>query len=289
MLMASSGFLAVTMQDQKDKVIDKALRAGVVISALDSKGLYAEATPGSRPEDAVGYPTGSSRMAKAAQDYNSYEISELPFRLDTLNEPMENLAESTGGIFYHNNNDLAAGFRKLGDPPEWTYRLAFHAEGSEGYHKLKVVVHKDVVQARPGYFLAPETESLQARIDREMTLDEAVSEFPMEIAAEQEKSGVAILVKVDISKLRFEKTGDRRTQKLAFVTSLTDAKGRVVAAKESTMDFALTDATYGKLAAQGIKAKVTFAVPAGAYKLRQVSEEALDGKMACVSHVISVK
>ncbi len=287
MILASSGFLAVSMQEQKDQIIDRALRANVVVNALDSKGLYAEAPPGSRPEDAVGYPTGSARMARGAQNWTMFETVEMPMRLDTVDEPLANLAEGTGGLFYRNNNDLDAGFRKLGEP-EAAYRLSFKADSAEGFHKLKITVKGDTVQARPGYLVAAEKETLQAKIDREMTLDDTLSQFPMQVSAVQEKVGVTVVVNVDISKLRFDKNGDRQVQRLSFVTALTDVRGRVVAAKESTMDFSLTEATFKRLAASGVNARVSFDVPAGAYKLRQVSEEALDGKMACVSHVIRV-
>lgn len=293
LIMASSGFLTVSMQEQKDKIVDKALRAGVVISALDSKGLYSEETPGSRPEDPVGYATGSDRLRKANQVWTTEEITELPFHLDALNEPMENLAEGTGGVFYSNNNDLAAGFRKL-DEPEVSYRIGFRPEGvaADGsYHKLKITAKKYPVHARPGYFAPaePTTESLQSRIDREILADDTVAGFPVGIALEHSKASVAVIASVDISRLRFEEKGGRRVQRIAFTTALIDAHGKIAAAKESFMDLSLTEATYKRLAASGLNAKISLQVPPGTYRLRQVSEEALDGKIACSSHMIAVK
>ncbi len=52
LLLASSGFLAGPNQELKDKIIDRALRSDVVINALDAKGIYGEALPGVRPQDA---------------------------------------------------------------------------------------------------------------------------------------------------------------------------------------------------------------------------------------------
>lgn len=87
------------MQEQKDRLIEKALRAGVVISALDSKGIFGEEPAGLRPEDPVGYdPTPQGR--RAAQRQQTYQTIESPLRLDTLNEPLWNLAEGTGGVFF---------------------------------------------------------------------------------------------------------------------------------------------------------------------------------------------
>jgi hypothetical protein len=85
------------------------------------------------------------------------------------------LPRTPGGGLYQNNNDLAAGFRRLGDPPEITYRISFRPDGvtpDGSYHKLKVksahAKRNFSMQASPRY-VAPnekeETESLQAKID----------------------------------------------------------------------------------------------------------------------------
>ena len=78
-------------------------------------------------------------------------------------------------------------------------------------------------------------------------------------------------------------------QRIVFTTALIDAQGRFAAAKEGQMDLALTETTYKRLASSGVNAIVSLAVPAGVYKLRQVSEEAVDGKLACSTHSIEIK
>jgi len=291
-IMASSGFLTATMQENKNQVIERALRQNVVISALDSKGIFGEEPPGLRPEDPVGYsPTPGGR--RAAMNQLAYQTIEEPIRLDTLNDPMANLAEGTGGTFFHNNNDLNAGFRKLGEPPEVSYRLSFQPDGiaqDGSYHKLRVSVKGYTVQARPGYF-APKAqpETLEAKLDREVNADDIVTDFPIGIAVENGKSAVAVIVSVDISKLRFSKEDDRQKLRIVFVSALMDDAGKLVAAKKGTMDFALTEASLKHLIATGVNAKITLQAPPGIYKLRQVAEEALDGRLACSSHRIQVQ
>ena len=54
LLLASSGFLAATLEQQRDQIINRALQAGVVINALDSKGLYGYLPPGVRDVPLVG-------------------------------------------------------------------------------------------------------------------------------------------------------------------------------------------------------------------------------------------
>jgi VWFA-related protein len=294
MIMASSGFLAGTMQAQKDQVIGRALHADVVISALDSKAIFGEEPAGLRPEDPVGYlPTPGGRQAAGHQW--TYQTIETPLRLDTLNDPLWNLAEGTGGVFFHNNNDLAAGFRKLGNTAEVTYRLSFRPDGvaADGsYHKLKVTAKGYSVQARPGYFAPSEKdagETLQSKIDREIMAEDAVSDFPVRIAIDPGTAALSVIVSVDISKLRFSKQGDREVQKIAFVSALIDVQGKIAVAKEGLMDLSLTEATYERLKLTGVNAKISLQAPAGSYKLRQVSEEGVDGRIACSSHAVEIK
>ena len=212
---------------------------------------------------------------------------------------MADFAEATGGIFYHNNNDLIAGFRELGTPPEVTYRISFRPDGvvpDGSYHKLKIrITHAKgnySLQARPGYF-APseeaETQTLQAKIDREILADDTVTGFPVGIAVQRGNGTLSVVVKVDISKLRFAKQGDRQIQRIAFTTALIDAEGKIVAAKEGSMELALTEATYKRLSSTGVSAVLTLPASPGLYKLREVAEEAVDGKLACSTHAIEIK
>jgi VWFA-related protein len=70
-------------------------------------------------------------------------------------EVLADLAYGTGGIFFHNNNDLKEGFRRTSEPPEFVYVLGFAPQKLDGkFHKLKVKVAnpKLTVQARQGYY-----------------------------------------------------------------------------------------------------------------------------------------
>ncbi len=292
LLLASSGFLAAPQEELKNKIIDRALRAGVVINALDAKGIYSEAQPGVRPQDG-GFTETLSGSTAGANAWIRYETTEMPVRLQALSEPMGTLAAGTGGVFFHNNNDLNAGFRELGNAPEVIYRMTFRPEGAVdgSYHKLKIVVNgkNHSVQARPGYFVQASEESLQTKIDREILAEDTKQEIPVQIAVEQSGANVSVVLHVDISKLRFVQQDDRRVQHILFTTALVDAQGKIAAAKEGEMDLALTEATFKGLLTSGLKAIVHLPVSAGPYKLRQVSAETVDGKLACSTQALQVR
>ena len=75
---------------------------------------------------------------------------------------MAELADGTGGTFFHNRNDLDAGFKALTEPPEALYLLEISLDGVKAdgkYHRLKVKVDREgmELQARQGYS-APKAE-----------------------------------------------------------------------------------------------------------------------------------
>jgi VWFA-related protein len=290
LLMASSGFVGGSLELQQDKIIEQAVHAGVVINALDAKGLYDQMSPGPRP----GAPLGVTSIA------NTLELgSQLMF----VNAAMADLAHGTGGVFFHNNNDLNAGFHQLGLPPEVTYRMSFSPEGviADGsYRKLKVkLVHSGSysIEARPGYF-APEktaaTETPQSQIDRAVVASDTLSGVPAGLSIQVEKPAanqrtLSVTVHLDVSKLPFSTQNDRKTQRITFVTALLDAQGKMVAAKEGRMELALKDATYNQFASTGVNAKLSFEIIPGVYHLREVVQEAVGGNMTSSTTSVDVR
>ena len=78
--------------------------------------------------------------------------------LSLSENPMAELAHATGGTFFHNSNDLGAGFKKLTEVPETVYVLEIPLDNRKpdgNFHPLKVTVGRPgmQVQARPGYFI----------------------------------------------------------------------------------------------------------------------------------------
>jgi hypothetical protein len=75
---------------------------------------------------------------------------------------MSELADGTGGAFFHNSNDLGAGFKSLTDAPEVVYLLELSPDVVKpdgSYHRLQVKVDREGMrlQARQGYS-APKQE-----------------------------------------------------------------------------------------------------------------------------------
>jgi VWFA-related protein len=72
---------------------------------------------------------------------------------------MAELADGTGGTFFHNSNDLDSDFKALIEAPEVVYVLELSLDKVKpdgNYHSLKVNVDREGVQlqARRGYFMS---------------------------------------------------------------------------------------------------------------------------------------
>lgn len=302
LLLASSGFLTATLEQQRDQIISRALQSGVVINALDSKGLYQWQE--AHTKDVPLTQMFGISSVKAGIDHNNFETTQMGLRLEVMNEPLAALTEGTGGNFFHNSNDLTAGFLGLGAPPEVVYRLSLRPQDvvADGrYHRLKVtVVHAphQSVQARSGYFapaepVAHEAESVPSKFDQEVTAADIIDDFPVDVSAQFGKPSnggttLFVLASVDISKLHFTKQGDRLKQTIRFLSALKDEQGAIVTAKEATMELSLKESTYNRLAKTGLNSKLALQAAPGTYSVREVVEESAERKLACSTHTIQI-
>lgn len=147
-ILVSPGFLLESdaLHDISE-IIEKAIRADVFISAIDTRGL-----DGIDPSRDI-QQKGSRDLAFASMKSQMavMEATELP-------AVMSDLAEGTGGSFIHNTNDFYGGLQSLLAPPEFTYVLGFkpNALKPDGhFHQLTIKVPKRadlILQSRRGYY-----------------------------------------------------------------------------------------------------------------------------------------
>ena len=288
LVMVSSGFLSGALEYEREDIVNRALRGDVVINSLDAKGLYTQDM-----DMPVGGMPVRSRIARQSQGIRPQAES---------NDTMAILSASTGGLFFHDNNDLDLGLRELGLLPEYWYSLAFVPPGAPDgkYHTLKVRLKLSrgyEVQARPGYVAAavkpadPPPE--ERRIDQEMlsagTLDEVPVIFSTEPATTPPgRPGVHVVLHLDIAHLQLVNGSGMHTDQLTIIAALFDAAGSFVTGKECEIDFDMKDDTYNKLA-PGTTAGLTLNAPPGKYRLRGVVREANQGKFTASSQPVEVK
>jgi VWFA-related protein len=262
LVVLSRGFVTGGMDGEKSAIVNAALRAHIVLNALNTEGL-------------------SASLAR-----------NLVLRQTVLEEMMAGVTTATGGQYIKNNNDLTGALATLSKQPEVSYTLGFvpAREPDGNYHTLRIRLkngHGYEVGARQGYMsekVKPAAETAQRRIDDAVLSTQDVSEIPatlhLTLPDVKTNGRVAATVTVDPNQLRFLKKSGRNMQELTFVMVLENASGDYLAGKQAVMDLALTPQKLASMQATGIKAVMTFAAAPGKYSIRAIVREAGQNKIA---------
>lgn len=148
LILISPGFLSTSADGMslKSQILDEAAQSNVTVSALDARGLYTTNLDASQHGENSAYALATGQSSQNHRE--SMSINE---------DVMAELADGTGGTFFHNSNDLEGGFKSLAIAPEFIYLLELSLQNIKPngtYHHLKVKVdQKDLhLQARRGYF-----------------------------------------------------------------------------------------------------------------------------------------
>ena len=298
LIMASSGFFSESrkIQASVDKMIDGAIHAGIIINSLDAKGLYAGNgdLSDSAPERIL------SPMSPLVAYAESLPLAES----DVAGDSMAALAYGTGGKFFHNNNDLDSGVRQMAELPEASYVIGFspdEVKDNGAYHNLKVKLpnHHDVnVNARPGYFALTKQEALPGvkfqKLNREVMAPDTLTEIPAEVTTQSGtlatgESALKVVVHVPGHSLYFKKINKLHNERLIFITALFDAQNHYLAGTELVMEMTLKDATFTQISHDGVDAKATLQAPPGMYRLRQVVQEVVGGRISATTREVEIR
>jgi VWFA-related protein len=293
-VLVSPGFLTSTYEYEVSEVIDKANHANIFINTLDGRGLYTIDPIGDITQD----PPLRANAATSGLSLQ-YRITEQQVQSEVLSD----LAYSTGGFYFRNNNDLDAGFRTTAAEPEVSYLLAFvpsNLKNDGKFHTLSVKLttkEKYTVQARRGFF-APkrgETPEQLARQDIEDALfsQEEQQSLPIQLHLQYYKSDAAnaklsVLTHVDLTKVGFEKSQGRNWDNLTIVAALFDRNGNFITGEEKTLELRLKDATLQRLDQTGVTVKTNFDVKPGGYLVRLVVRDSKAAQLSARNGVVEI-
>lgn len=286
----SDGFLFKTMQYEMDGLIEAALRANVVINALDTKGLLAylpfATTSGSIPQMMTAGPRNDS---PALEDtINQYQRTSDNIAGDTLSE----IADGTGGLFVHNSNNMESGIEKTTGLNTPSYLLGFspaQVKRDGRFHTLKVklVNAHFSLQARRGYFaprggqvVAPQQEQMEQAVFSQT----APQGLPIQMSTRSTKlspgaSSLRVAVDADMSSVHFTKEGPNNADDVTVFVVVFDADGNLVTAKRQFVKLRLPDAALAQLRRSGGEADVSLAIKPGKYLVRAVMGESASNKL----------
>ncbi|HEV1995320.1 MAG TPA: VWA domain-containing protein, partial [Candidatus Acidoferrum sp.] len=284
LVLVSPGFITTTMQSEASEMVDRATRANIVINTIDARGLYAPDVMGDiadPPRDTfrtVGYKTSYRVAAQFAQE-----------------EVLAQLANGTGGKFFHNRNDVDEAMREAGAAPAYSYLLGFSPQNLKidgRFHALKVALtskEKFEIQARHGYF-APKTltdpvEATKLEIQEALFSQEEIRDLPVELQTQffkkdDAQARLAVLTHFDVKGIHFRKLLGRNNDQLTIVTGIFDENGNFVTGLSKVVEMNLLDTTYTRLSRSGFTVKTSFDVKPGTYLVRLVVRDAVGAQMA---------
>jgi VWFA-related protein len=300
LVLTSSGFQTMSSEVAQDqsKLIDEALHAGIVINSLDARGLATDSVGGGISGPApVSLPVRMELM-----DFRD----ELAIRQRVVfSDPMAMISRGTGGRYFQNRNDLDTGLRELAAAPELSYVLGFLPEGLKpdgNFHRLKVELPELKglkLTTRLGYFApTPPAKTLPPepgdRLDAEVLGAATLAELKMRVVteakpAESKERILQIVVHVDAKDLPFRIRADRKAQTLRVVGVLFDAQGNYLTGQEVDADLALTEATLSRISARGMNVRLSLRASAGTHRLRVVTQELMEGRLAALSIPVEIR
>jgi hypothetical protein len=297
LVLASPGFLLVETRLEESTIIDRAIHANVTINSLDVRGLATETPDLSKP------PIQLAGGANASAYFSYRERMEHEI-FEAQSDVLAELADGTGGAFYHNNNDLDEGFRRVAGAPEYTYVLGFSPQNLRfdgSLHALKVALHNHAsldVEARRNYS-APRSIADPAAVSQEeireaMFSRDELQEFPVELHTEYFKSGsqsarLSLVARIDLRSLKFHKEEGRNRDDLTVAAGLFDHNGNYIAGTQKTVDLRIMDANLERWLNSGITVPASFEVKPGAYVLRLVVRDSTGQLMAAHNGVVEIQ
>jgi VWFA-related protein len=293
------------------RITDAGTRAGVVIYALDTRGLVATAAGRS----------ASSRMPVLASTFSARDILLRDGEYATR-DAMNALAADSGGFLVQGTNDLVSGLRRILKDTETYYLIAYESSNPRrdgAFRKLEVRLPdvRDLkIRTRKGYFAADDrrtnpggtgapgasdadsTRQAEERRDSEMkralTSLAPLGGIPVRLSADFASvdgtgSQVVVSSQVDLSGVPFAHAGDRHLATVDVAATVFDESGAVVgslAPERATMD--LTDSSYERALKRGMPYQRAAPVKPGRYRVRFAAREDGGGKLGGASQWVQV-
>jgi hypothetical protein len=291
-VMISPGFfLTLDHRAEETDLMDRAIRANVTINSLDARGLFT-IIPGGDASTPGGFASTSAQK-------NQMITASVMANEDVMAE----LAAATGGTFFHNNNDLGEGLKRIAAQPEFVYILGFSPQilkfdGS--YHVLKVTLTKNLsgyqLQARRGYFVQRHAidpvEQAKQEVEETFFSRDEIHDLPVELHTQFFKTGeykarLSILARVDAKHLRYRKADGRNDNTLTVVGGVFDRNGNYVTGSQKVVEMKLKDKTLETME-YGITVKSTLDVASGSYVVRLVVRDSEGQLMSAENGVVEI-
>ncbi len=289
-VMMSPGFFVLrSMHQSEGEVIDRATKENVVINTIDARGLWV-----SSAYDAS-TPATTASVSPLKTQYTMQEEN-------AHFAPLADLADGTGGVYFHDRNDIDQGLLHAATEPEVSYVLGFTPQNLKldgKYHNLKVTLttkQKWALQARHGYF-APRGESnpeaaAKEEIQQAVFSQDELRELPIECQAQFFKGAdgvhLSVVTHVATEELKFRKVDGRNQDTLTITTGIFDQNGNMLAGLQRVLDLRLKDGTLERVNKSGLNVKLSFDLQPGTFLVRTVVRDSEGAQMGAANREVVI-
>jgi hypothetical protein len=274
---------------EESEIVEHANRSGIVINAIDARGLYAPDSQG----DIANPPSVPANINAGLSGLRASEQTDQQFVL-------MDFASGTGGRFIHNSNDLEGGLKQLGSVPQVSYVLGFSPENQKmdgQFHPLKIILtrnQKYEIQARRGYY-SPKKESdpqgaEKQEVQKALLSRNEVNDLPMtfeavyvigENTAGRLTAGrLNVVLHLDFNGMRFRNVEGKHLNDVNFVTAIFDENGTYITGSDKTVKLNVPEETFQKMLRTGVAVRATFDLKPGKYVIREVVHDSEGAQMA---------
>jgi hypothetical protein len=282
----SPGFFVPPLMRQAREIINQATQASVVINTIDARGLYVSSV-----YDASNSGTGSPLKTQLVS-------AEGRLQEDVLAE----LSEGTGGLFFHNRNDIDQGVLQAAAEPEVSYVLGFSPQNLKPdgkYHHLKVTLtnkQKWALQARRGYF-APHGESdpdAKAKDDIQQAIYSQSEMRDLPIACQTQFSktpksaSLSVVAHLETNGLSFRRDENMNHDNLTVATAVFGENGNLLSGQQRVVELKLNDATLNQINKTGLNVPFSFDLQPGTFLVRIVVRDSEGAQMAAMTRGVLI-
>ncbi len=284
-VMMSPGFFVTPSMHWSGEIIDRATKGNIVINTIDARGLYVPNYDASNAGVLSPLETRFKTMEEMVQD-------------DVLSE----FADGTGGIFFHNRNDIDRGLLQAAAEPEMSYLLGFTPQNLKldgKYHHLKVTLtnqQHSALQARHGYFAPPgkanPDEAAKEEIQLAVFSQEEIRELPVECETQffktENGAHLTVITHLGTNGLRFRRTDERNKDTLTVTTAIFDGNGRMLTAQQRVIDMQVKDLTLERMNRTGLNVKLSFDLQSGTFLVRTVVRDSEGAQMGATNRGVMI-
>jgi VWFA-related protein len=317
----SDGFLAGLSNSSTPaydirKIADAGTRAGVVVYAMDTRGLVATPTN----------MTASARVPVLTSTFGTRDAISRQGEIATR-DVMNAVSADTGGFMVENTNDLNSGLRRILKDTETYYAVAYepsNAKRDGSFRKIEVKVKepRDLkVRARKGYFAPDERRLASLRqapppaaapsqkpdaaaeakppeaadpLRKALTSPVPARAIPVHLSADfvrldEDLPQLVVSSNIDLRAVPFAHEQERHLATVAAGAMVFDEAGALVGTLEpQRMAMDLSDESLGRALRNGLAYQKAAPVKPGRYRVRVAAVDEGTGKVGTASQWIEV-